>query len=139
MLALPIGSEVYSSGRFSIEELWNPAVKVGGLMNSHKSCGPCDRFDGKLGLDAENLWRWGSFLICRVVLGMIGDHEEIDGVPARMPSPHPVQRALDYRVRWDTLFQKSACRRPRKIKVEEDDQRIRCVLSDRIVEEVPYI
>lgn len=78
--ALAIRSEPHSSRRPSIEELWNPAVKVGGLMNSHKSCGPRYKFGGKLGLDTEDLRRRGSFLICRVVLGMIGDHEEIDGV-----------------------------------------------------------
>ena len=74
--------KVHSSGRPSIEELGNPAVNVGGLMNGHKGVRPCNRFDGKLGLDTENLRRRCSFLICRVVLGMIGDHEEVDGVPA---------------------------------------------------------
>lgn len=40
---------------------------------------------------------------------------------------------------WDTLFQKPACRQPRKIEVKEDDQRMRVVLPNRIVEELPYI
>ena len=54
-LSLPIGSGVHASGRPSIEELWNPAVNVGGLTNGHKGVRPCIRFDGKLGLDVENL------------------------------------------------------------------------------------
>ena len=108
-------------------------------MNGHKSGRPSDGFDGNLGLDTEKLRRSGGFLIRGVVFGMIGDHEKIDWVPARMPSPHPVQRALDYRVRWDTLLQKLACRQPRKIEVKEDHQRVWGVLSNRIVEELPNV
>jgi hypothetical protein len=70
---------------------------------------------------------------------MIGHHEEIDWVPAGMSSLHPIQRALDYRVRRDTLRQKPARGQLRKIQVKEDSQRMLCILPNRLVEELPYI